>query len=243
MALVSTELVLRGADGDLTLREPAGDLAPPAVSPERDTKALRGDPACYARALEQTVEAQQQEIRRGRAAVDAAEAEALAAARAAEATKTELINARVPLETDDRVAAAVAEAKAHARRAEGRAAEEADRADREVRRWTRRRKPRGADARASSRLVAALAALGGAVHVAAGGARKRDRRAAAAAAGSRGAAADDRDRGAEARAACGGAVADVAAHAAGLAESYLCVSVADVAAVADRADAARSACL
>ncbi|KAH8044871.1 methyltransferase domain-containing protein [Aureococcus anophagefferens] len=146
MALVSTELVLRGADGDLALREPAGDLAPPAVSPERDTKALRGDPACYARALEQTVEAQQQEIRRGRAAVDAAEAEALAAARAAEATKTELINARstyamrvaelraCAAETDDRVAAAVAEAKAHARRAEGRAAEEADRADREVRR-------------------------------------------------------------------------------------------------------------
>ena len=135
MALVSTELVLRGADGDLALREPAGDLAPPAVSPERDTKALRGDPACYARALEQTVEAQQTEIRRGRAAVDAAEAEALAAARAAEATKTELINARstyamrvaelraaCAAETDDRVAAAVAEAKAQARRAEGRAA-------------------------------------------------------------------------------------------------------------------------
>ncbi|KAK7248088.1 hypothetical protein SO694_00087152 [Aureococcus anophagefferens] len=157
MALVSTELVLRGADGDLTLREPAGDLAPPAVSPERDTKALRGDPACYARALEQTVEAQQQEIRRGRAAVDAAEAEALAA-RAPPRRRRRSSSTRGGL------------------------------------RWPRR--------------------------------------------------ADDRDRGAEARAACGGAVADVAAHAAGLAEeSYLCVSVADVAAVADRADAARSACL
>ncbi|KAH8082151.1 hypothetical protein JL720_8678 [Aureococcus anophagefferens] len=93
MALVSTELVLRGADGDLALREPAGDLAPPAVARARH-ESPAGDPACYARALEQTVEAQQQEIRRGRAAVDAAEAEALAAARAAEATKTELINAR-----------------------------------------------------------------------------------------------------------------------------------------------------